>query len=100
MADGNQKSAKIERASAMLVESPAFQLVLPMSSDQWAGVLSKLDEDKIDDYLLLLEEEKVTHLDLKKEEKRKLYSNRTRYLQRLERLKVKAKESLNKADAQ
>ena len=100
MADGGQKSVKIERASAMLEESPAFRLVQPMNAGEWAGVLAKLDEDKIDDYLLLLDEEKVTHLELKKEEKRKLQSNRTRYLQRLERLKVKAKESINKTDGQ
>ncbi|OGJ44652.1 hypothetical protein A3J23_00020 [Candidatus Peregrinibacteria bacterium RIFCSPLOWO2_02_FULL_48_14] len=99
MADGDHKSAKIERASTMLEKSPAFQLVLPMSAEEWAGVLAKLDEDKIDDYLLILDEEKGTHLELKKEEKRKLQTNRTRYLQRLERLKVKAKESINKTDA-
>lgn len=89
------KTQKVLHASQLLEDSPAFQRVLPLTAQEWAGVLSELDEEKIDDYLLLLTEEQSMRAEIRKTEKRKKKVNHTRYLQRLERLKVIAQESLH-----
>lgn len=84
---------KIQTASEMLPRSAGFRANLNLSSEQWAGILSKLDEKKIDELMLILNEEKDMNGEVIKEKERKLAVNHSKYLQRLEKLKLRA-ESL------
>ncbi len=94
MADSDSKKQKLMQAAQMLETSPGFSMVFPMTSEQWMLLLERLSEDEIDDYLLLLNEEQSMLIDAKKEEQRKKQVNSTHYLHRLERLKLKALESI------
>ena len=56
-AGAGSKQDKIDRAVEMLPESAIVHKVMPKNSVDWAGVLSELDEDKVDSLLMLLEQE-------------------------------------------
>lgn len=88
------KEEKIQHASQLLPYSPGFRANVVLTENQWAGILMGLDEKKIDELLLILEEEKGMNADVEKEKVRKLTVNQTAYLQRLEQLKIRM-ESLN-----
>lgn len=88
------KEEKIKHASQLLPISPGFRANVVLTANQWAGILMGLDEKKIDELLLILEEEKGMNMDVEKEKVRKLTVNQTAYLQRLEQLKIRM-ESLN-----
>lgn len=92
----NTKQVKMLKAASMLPESSAMKKMLPFSKERWAGILAELDEDQVDDLLLLLKEEEGMHLDLDKKEDRRLQVNETRYLQRLEKLRISMETLLNK----
>lgn len=87
------KAEKVQQASQLMEKSPAMMANLQMGSGDWAGILADLDEEKIDELLLILDEEGLMHGDIQKEKARKKEVNKTRYLQRLESLKLRA-ESL------
>jgi hypothetical protein len=87
------KAEKIQEASQLMEKSPAMMANLQMGSTDWSGILADLDEEKIDELLLILDEESLMHSDVQKEKVRKKEVNKTRYLQRLENLKIRA-ESL------
>ncbi len=88
------KEEKIKHACKLLPVSPGFRANVVLTENQWAGILQSLDEKKIDELLLILEEEKAMNQDVEKEKDRKLTVNQTAYLQRLEKLKIRM-ESLN-----
>ena len=88
-----KKDEKIQIASQLLPVSPGMQANIVLSVNEWAGILQQIDEDKIDDLLLLLEEEGSMMSEIEKETKRKTEVNTAKYLQRLEQLKMRA-ESL------
>lgn len=88
-----KKDEKIKIASQMLPQSPGMQANIVLSANEWAGILQQIDEDKIDDLLLLLEEEGSMISEVEKETTRKMEINTAKYLQRLEQLKLRA-ESL------
>lgn len=89
----DSKQIKLEKAAKMLEKSPASNMNFVFSEAEWAGILSDLDEEKLDELLLILNEEHSMRKDVEKEQLRKKETNKARYLQRLENLKVRA-ESL------
>ena len=91
------KEEKIQHASALLPVSPGFRANVVLTANQWVGILKSLDEKKIDELLLVLEEEKGMNQDVETEKLRKLTINQTAYLQRLEKLKVRMESLRHKA---
>lgn len=82
----------------MLPRSGGFQSNIVLSSVEWRSLLSNLSEDKIDELLLILEEEVGMSKDIGMETDRKLTVNKTRYLQRLEKLKIRMENLNDKAN--
>lgn len=91
------KDEKIKHASSLLPASPGFRANVVLTANQWAGILATLDEKKIDELLLVLEEEKGMNEDVEKEKVRKLTVNQTSYLQRLEQLKIRMESLTHKS---
>ena len=91
------KEEKIKHASSLLPSSLGFRANVVLTANQWAGILATLDEKKIDELLLVLEEEKEMNEDVEKEKVRKLTVNQTSYLQRLEQLKIRMESLTHKA---
>lgn len=87
------KAEKVQEASQLMEKSKAMMANLQMNAQDWAGILADLDEEKIDELLLILDEENIMQGDIQKESARKKEVNKTRYLQRLENLKIRS-ESL------
>ena len=88
----NSRSKKVQHVADRLSSSKAFMKCVALSAAEWAGILSELDEEKIDGFTLLLDEEKSGLEDIEKERKRKHTSNKARYLQRLEKLRITAEQ--------
>ena len=86
----NTSEGKLKRASSLLSDSKVFKQFLDVPAPMWAGILSQLDEKKVDDLLLILDEELSMRMGIKKKEERRLQINSSKYLQRLERLKIRA----------
>ncbi len=83
------KQEKIDRAVQLLEQSGGMSTIpMKLSSNQWAGILSKLQEDRIDELLLILDEEQSMKALDDQTSKRKEQVNKTRYLHRLEKLKI------------
>lgn len=93
MVSKNQKagsSEKVALASEKFSKSPAFRKVLPLAVQQWNAILAELDENKLDELLMIVDEEEQGYIDIKKKRDRKLSTNVARYLQRLEMLKIRS----------
>ena len=94
----NSKEEKIAIVSAGLAKSAAFKRNIDLPVGKWAGILADLDEEQIDDFLLILNEEQEMLMGNKKTESRKIAISKARYLQRLEQLKMtseRADDNLN-----
>ncbi len=96
---GLSKESKIQRAAEMLPLSSGFRANVVLSSVEWAGILKNLDESRIDELLLILEEESGMNSDNEREKDRKLTMNRSTYLQRLEKLKIRIEDLTRKSNA-
>ena len=81
---------KIQFAADGLAESPAFKRNVQMPAYLWAMMLETLDEEKIDGFLMLLDEENGLYKDIEEKDEKRKVKNGTRYLQRLERIRVTA----------
>lgn len=86
MQDSGAKTQKIERLQTLIPHSRALQK--NASSADWAGILTKLDEEKIDELLLILQEENEMLGMTEEERLRKQAVNKTSYLQQLEKIRV------------
>lgn len=87
--ESSSKAHKVERALELVTKSGGMKsLPLKFDHEQWAGIFSQMDEEKIDDLLLILEEEKEMELISDQTAKKAHKVNETRYLQRLEKLKI------------
>ncbi len=86
--DNSAREAKIQQVAERLSRSEAFRRNAELTAMQWAGILDELDDEKIDGFTLILDEEDSGVKDIEKERLRKHTSNKARYLQRLEKLKV------------
>ena len=87
------KSEKIERIKMLIPRSDAVKMNVQFPVENWAGILTDLDEEKIDDLLLILEEEAGMIADVEAERLRKQEINKTSYLQRMEKIRVAAETS-------
>lgn len=96
---GIQKASKIQRAAKLLPLSQGFRSNVVFSDKEWAGILANLDESRIDELLLILEEERDMNGDVENEKDRKLTMNRSAYLQRLEKLKIRIEDLTRKSNA-
>lgn len=92
------KDGKIRKAAEMLPLSQGFRSNVILSAGEWTAVLKKMDEAKIDELLLILEEESGMNKDIEKEKDRKLTFNRSSYLQRLEKLKIRIEDLTRKSN--
>ncbi|MEK7146522.1 MAG: hypothetical protein AAB802_05090 [Patescibacteria group bacterium] len=87
MQDSGAKTQKIERLQTLVPQSQALRKT-GMTSMDWAGVLAKLDDEKIDELLLILQEEnEMLHM-TEEERLRKRALNQSSYMQRLEKLRL------------
>lgn len=84
----NGKQEKVNRAAEMASVSQTMADVMPLNLSTWAGILSRLDEEKVDEFLLILEEERGMFADVEAKAERKREANRGKYLQLLENLKI------------
>jgi hypothetical protein len=85
------KQDKISRAVEMLPESALVHKVMPGSSVNWAGVLSELDEDKVDSLLVLLEQEGKVFVGGQNEEEWE-EMGKEEYIDKLEDLRISMEE--------
>jgi hypothetical protein len=83
---------KVEKVAHLAAQSEAMQDVLALSEAQWISIVAELDEKKVDELLLVLEEEKDGYKEIEKKRVRQHHINDTRRLQRLERLKIRMEE--------
>jgi dephospho-CoA kinase len=83
---------KLENVAHLASQSEAMQNVLALSESQWLGVLSDLDEKKLDELVFALKEEKEGYEAIEKKRLRQHQINSTRRLQRLERLSIRMEE--------
>ena len=82
------KQEKVQRAAEMAAVSQTMADVMPLNLSTWAGILSKLEEDKVDEFLMILEEERGMFADVEAKADRKRAASRGKYLQLLENLKI------------
>ena len=86
-------SEKVDLAAEKFAKSPAFRKILPLAAKQWHGILAEIDEEKLNELLLIVDEEEQGYLDIKKKKERKLSTNVARYLQRLEMLRIRSENA-------
>ncbi len=92
------KEQKVARALELIENSGGMkQFPLELTLEQWAGVFAEMQEEKVDDLLLILEEEAKMKLSDEQTEKRAHKVNQTRYLQRMERLKLSLEQAQQNA---
>jgi len=96
MGDKSQNAGrgrKIQNVAERLSQSEAFRRNLAFTASEWAGILAELDDEKVDGFTLILDEEDSGHEEIEKERLRKHASNKARYLQRIEKLKLSAEQA-------
>ena len=94
------KQEKIQEALELMQNSGACQKETWLTPNQWAGILTRLDEAATDELLMILREE----VDMKKHDeavaRRKKATNATRLFQKMEKLKFSLEqESTNPSEA-
>jgi|GEM_PF-4437183 len=82
------KQEKVNRAAEMASVSQTMADVMPLNLSTWAGIFSKLEEEKVDEFLMILEEEHGMFADIDAKAGRKRLVNQKKYLQLLENLKI------------
>ncbi len=88
MSKSSSKEGKIERAVKMLPKSSLVMRVMPKSQGEWAGILSELDEKKVDDLLMLLEQEGHVFVGGRDEHEWQEGIDKAEYIERLEDLRI------------
>lgn len=94
------KAYKAQKALQLAENSAGFARSLEkvdprlafLSKEQWAGVFADLDEEALDDLLLVLDEEQDLKMGNDQKTKRKKQMNFSRYMRRLEQLKIRMEE--------
>lgn len=99
MPNSKNNSNKVKMLAEMLAASKGAQKEMPMSAEEWEQVLSVAGEDVLDDGLAIMNEEEEMRADIKKEAIRKKQVNKTRFLQRDERLRVEAEKIAAQSDS-
>lgn len=92
---------KVRKVAAMLASSKAVELKgFDFNLEQWANILTNLivmgQEEKIDEIMMILEEEQDMYLGVDKERSRKLQNAKTRLKQRVEKIKISTLNPTNK----
>lgn len=90
MQNSQIREEKIQQVAERLSKSEAFRKTMDFTALQWIGILAELDDEKIDGFTLILDEEDSGLEGIEKERERKHVNNQARYLQRLEKLKISA----------
>lgn len=91
-AQKQSREAKIQQVADRLSKSEAFRRNAELTANQWAGILDDLDDEKLDGFTLILDEEDSGVKDIEQERLRKHASNKARYLHRLEKLKFSSEQ--------
>ncbi|MFA5793264.1 MAG: hypothetical protein WC897_05380 [Candidatus Gracilibacteria bacterium] len=94
--DKKSKKDKINELAGLAVNSQTLKNFLELSHVGWVQFLELWDEEGIDDFLLVLKEEKSMLADVSNKALRKHKINETRLKQRLEKIVVEANNLTNK----
>jgi hypothetical protein len=86
------KVEKIGLAAGLAEKSAAAAEFFKFGKAEWAEFLSLWDEEGIDDFLLILNEEKSMLEDIEKTAARKKQVNKTRLEQRFEKIRTEAEQ--------
>lgn len=93
LGNASSKQGKIDAAMERIPNSTLFTRMSPRTPHEWAGILASLDEDKVDDLLLLLEQEGAIFAGGRDDELWENYKeDRSEYLERLNDLKIAMEE--------
>jgi hypothetical protein len=90
--DSSVGEEKIKKLAEMLAKSKGAAKIEKLSAEQWEYLLKLMDEDTVNDFALIANEEKEMNEDVIREVKRKKEINKTKLFQRQEKLKVQAEQ--------
>jgi hypothetical protein len=90
------KAQKVDLASDLAEKSAAAAEFFKFNKTEWAEFLSLWDEEGLDDFLLILNEEKSMLEDIEKTAARKKQVNETRLKQRFEKIRTEAEQLTTK----
>lgn len=87
------KKEKVDHVVQLLPESVIVHKIMPKAQVNWAGVLSELDEEKVDGLLELLEKEDVTFVGGQSEDEwNESFEEKEDYIDKLEDLRISMEE--------
>lgn len=87
---------KVKKLASLAAKSETMKRYMDGSLDKWEEFFSFWDEDGVDAFILVLEEEKNLLDEAEKETARKLQVNETRLKQKLQKITVDASNLTNK----
>ncbi len=96
MHNNSNQDEKVKRLAKLLAGSKATARLMKFSEEEWMNLLEGTSGKMLDEGLMILDEEQDMYEEVGKERIRKKKVNKTRLLQRTEKLKVQAEELANK----